>query len=146
MSICREHGMGHIGPWIFGVCALVEDDAETRRHLLADGMTQLARGCVSHNHIYLRDLAIDVSLDLGDWPEAERHCEDIRSYTAGEPLPMSDFIAARGLALARHGRGERSAELSAALVELRDVARRAGLNAALPAIERALVGRGNTAS
>jgi class 3 adenylate cyclase/tetratricopeptide (TPR) repeat protein len=146
LAICREHGMGHIGPWIFGVCALVEGDAETRRHLLADGMAQLARGCVSHNHIYLRDLAIDVSLDLGDWPAAERHCEDIRAYTAGEPLPMSDFIVARGLALARHGRGERSAELSAALVELRDAARRAGLNAALPGIERAIDGRGSTAA
>jgi len=60
-------------------------------------------------------------------------------------LPMSDFIVARGLALARHGRGERSAELTNALVELRDVARRAGLNAALPAMERALDGSGGTA-
>ena len=144
LAICREHGMGHIGPWIYGVCALVDAGPETREQFLAGGTAQLALGCVSHNHIYLRDLAIDVSLDLGDWPAAERHCEDIRAYTAGEPLPMSDFIAARGLALARHGRGERSAELSAALVELRDAACRAGLNAALLAIERALDSQGNT--
>ena len=53
---------------------------------------------------------------------------------------MCEFTIARGLALARFGRGERGAELRAALAELREVATRAELNSALPAIEAALAG------
>ena len=138
LAICREHGMGHIGPQTFGICALVECDLETRKQLLAEGEAQLAQGCVSHNHISLRDLAIDVSLEIGDWDAAEQNCARIRAYTADEPLPLSDFIIARGLALARFGRGERSFDLQTALAGLRDVASSAELNAALPAIENAL--------
>ncbi|MEP7058721.1 MAG: tetratricopeptide repeat protein, partial [Caldimonas sp.] len=142
LAICREHGMGHIGPWTYGVCALVEPDADVRRRLLADGEAQLAQGCVSHNHIHLRELAIDIALELGDWTEAERNCARIRAYTATEPLPMSDFLVARGLALSRHGQGERSAELQSELAGLREIATRAELKAALPAIGRALAGFG----
>jgi len=140
LAICREHGMGHIGPLTFGICALVETDIETRRSLLAEGEAQLASGCVSHNHIWLRELAINVSLEIGDWQAAEGHGAKIREYTADEPLPLCDFVVARGLALARFGRGERSVELHAALAALRDTAAGAGLNAALPAIEAASAG------
>ena len=138
LAICREHGMGHIGPWIFGVCALIETDVDKRRNLLAEGEAQLARGCVSHNHVWLRDLAIEVSLEIGDWDAAEQNCARIRAYTAAEPLPMSDFLIGRGLALARFGRGERGADLRSELVELRARASAAELNSSLPAIETAL--------
>jgi hypothetical protein len=138
LEICREHGMGHIGPWLFGVCALIETDVAARKHLLAEGEAQLARGCVSHNHIWLRDLAIDASLETGDWDAVERNCALIGDYTADEPLPMSDFIIARGLALARFGRGERSADLQTTLVELHDIAARVGLSVARMAVANAL--------
>ena len=142
LAICREHGMGHIGPQTFGICALIETDVDARQRLLAEGEAQLAQGCVSHNHISLRQFAIDVSLEIGDWQAAEHYCANIHAYTADEPLPLSDFIIARGLALARFGRGERGADLYAALVGLRKAAADAELNSALPGIENALAGSG----
>ena len=60
-----------------------------------------------------------------------------------EPLPMSDFIVVRGLALARFGRGVRGADLQASLVGRRDLAAHAELNAARPTIESALTGFGS---
>jgi len=140
LAICREHGMGHIGPWLHGVRALAETDPSARRRFLEEGERVLALGCVSHNHMQLREMAIDTFLDLGDWEAVERSCENIRSYTAAEPLAMSEITIDRGLALARFGRGERSAELRGALAELRERAVRAEWNAALPAIEAALAG------
>ena len=77
---------------------------------------------------------------LGDWDAVELSCERIRSYTAAEPLAASEFTIARGRVLARFGRGERGAELSATLAQLREIARRAELNSVLPTIEAALAG------
>ena len=118
LAVCREHGMGHIGPWLHGVRALAETDPSARRHFLEEGERLLALGCVSHNHIQLRELAIDAFLEMGDWDAVERSCERIRSYTAAEPLAMCEFTIARGMALARFGRGERGAELRAALTRV----------------------------
>ena len=138
LDICREHGMGHIGPWVLGVCALVETDADARKEMLAAGEGQLAKGCVSHNHIGLRELAIEVALEMGDWPAVELNCERLRRYTAGEPLPACDFIIARGRALARFGQGERGTGLQEILDQLVATAKTAELNVALAAIEAAL--------
>ena len=84
--------MGHIGPWLHGVRALAETDPSARRQFLEEGERLLALGCVSHNHIQLRELAIDAFLEMGDWDAVERSCERIRSYTAAEPLAMCEFI------------------------------------------------------
>ena len=138
--------MGHIGPWLHGVRALVATDPSARRHFLEEGERLLALGCVSHNYIQLRELAIEVFLEMGDWDAVERSCERIRSYTAAEPLAMSEFTIARGRALARFGRGERGAELRAALTALHEVAARVELNSALPAIEAALAGEARFAT
>ena len=140
LAICREHGMGHVGPWIHGVRAMVESDPPARLQFLQEGERLLAHGCVSHNHIWLRELAIDALLEIGEWDAVEQNCERLRRYTAAEPLPASEFMVARGLALARFGRGERGADLHVALLELQKVAARAELNASLPAIEAALAG------
>lgn len=140
LAVCREHGMGHIGPWLHGVRALVETDPAARRRLLEEGERVLALGSVSHNHIQLRELAIEAFLEIGDWDAVEQSCERIRSYTAAEPLALCEFTIARGLALARFGRGERGADLRATLAELREVAIRAEVNWALRSIEAALAG------
>ncbi|MGZ5131485.1 MAG: adenylate/guanylate cyclase domain-containing protein [Caldimonas sp.] len=140
VAVCLEHGTGHIGPWVHGVRALAETDPQVRVQFLQEGERLLALGCVSHNHIQLRELAIDALLEIGDWDAVELNCERIRAYTAAEPLPMSEFLITRGRVLARFGRGERGADVRAALVELREVATRAEWNSALPAIESALAG------
>jgi hypothetical protein len=138
MATCRQHGMGHGGPWTYGVCALVETDPNVRLSLLEEGEKQLTRGCVSHNFIQLRELAIDALLEMGDWDGVVTNCERIRAYTADEPLAMCDFVVARGLALARFGRGERSTALQESLLSLQAEGAAAELNTFLPALEAAL--------
>jgi len=138
ITVCREHGMGHIGPWIHGVCALVETDRDARIAWLEAGERQLALGCVSHNHIQLRELAIDVLLELGDVDGVEQQCAAIAAYTANESLPMSEFSMARGRALARFGRGERSQGLLDDLRALRSSAAQSEMNTLLPTLDVAI--------
>ena len=142
LAVCREHGMGHIGPWLHGVRALAETDPSARRQFLEEGERLLALGCVSHNHIQLRELAIDAFLEIGDWDAVEQNCERIRSYTAAEPLALCEFTVARGLALARFGRGERGAELRAALTELQEVASPRGVELGVAGDRSGARGRG----
>ncbi len=146
LAICREHGMGHTGPFVYGVSALVETDRTTRVHLLEEGARQLALGCVSHNHLQLPELAIEVLLELGEWDGVDQHCERIRTYTAQEPLPFCEFVVDRGAALARLGRGDHGDTLRARLAELHERATRLELNSFLPRIETALeqLGRRST--
>ena len=138
IAICREHGMGHIGPWVHGVRALIETDRDARLRWLEEGERQLALGSVSHNHVQLPEVAIDALLGIGDWDGVERQCDRIRAYTANESLPMSEFVIGRGLALARFGRGERGEALLAVLRDVRSIGARAETNTFLPALDAAI--------
>ena len=91
-------------------------------------------GCLAHNVLWFRRDAIEAALNAGEWEAAERHAAALEDYTRAEPLPWSDFIVARGRALATHGRGKGGAGLTAELVRLRDEAERVGLRSALPAL------------
>jgi len=138
LRICREHGMGFTGAWLYGVIAGLAPDPAARERALAHGEKLLAGGCVSHNHFHFYDNAIDVSLAAGDWHAAERYCAKLEAYASPEPLPWTDFVVARARALARFGRGERGAEVAATLARLRAEAAAAEINCALPALESAL--------
>ena len=126
LAVCREHGMGHIGPWLHGVRALAETDPSARRQL-AGRRRKAARARLRQPQPHPAARAGDrrVSSRWATGTAVDRSCERIRSYTAAEPLPLCEFTIARGMALARFGRGERGAELRAALTELREVATRA---------------------
>ena len=138
LAICREHGMGHTGPFVYGVCALIETDPAARRRLLDEGAKQLEVGCVSHNYLQLPELAIEAMLEMGDWDGVDRNCDRIRASTAQEPLALCEFVIGRGAALARLGRGDRSETLRATLIELHERGTRLELNVFLPALETAL--------
>jgi len=138
LAVCRIHGMGHIGPWLHGVRALAEDDADARSRWLDEGERQLSLGCVSHNHVQLREAAIDALLEIGDLEGVERNCVRIERYTAQEPLATSDWIVGRGRALVRVARGERGDPLSATLQTLRDEGTRAEMFTLVPALDAAI--------
>src|SRR5204863_5909070 len=95
---------------------------------------------VSHNHVQLRQLAIDALLEIGDLDGVERNCARIEAYTAQEPLAMSDWLVRRGRALVRFARGERGEPLAAVLQGVRDEGARAEMFALLPALDEAVAG------
>ncbi len=139
LDLSRAQGMGHIGPWLRGIEARLAPDAMARKRALAQGEAALA-GSVSHNHIFLRDMAIETALESRDWDAADSWADRLEHYTAAEPLPTSQFLIGRGRALARFGRGERSAGLRAELMELDARARAAEMNVARVALDAALGG------
>jgi len=133
----------HIGGSLYGVLALAADDAAERNAALSEGEALLKAGAVSHNHFHFAMHAIQVMLEQRDWDGAERYCMQLEQYCAREPLPWSDFLVARGRALARFGRGERSPELRTALAELRETAAKTEFCTALPALDSALTTMGS---
>jgi class 3 adenylate cyclase/tetratricopeptide (TPR) repeat protein len=133
-----EAARRHFGPALYGILARVADGAAERQDALRKGEALLEAGAASHNHFHFGASAIDVMLEQRDWSGAERYCAQLEAYTAREPLPWSDFVVARGRALARFGCGERSAELRTHLAALRETAARAEFNVALPALDTAI--------
>ena len=138
LNVCREHGMGFTGAWLQGVMAGLAQDPAERERALADGERLLAEGCVSHNHFHFYANAIDASLEATRWDIACRYCGKLEAYAALEPLPWTEFVIARGDALARYGRGERGVELAETLRQLRTQAAQYEINNALPALDAAI--------
>ena len=143
MEISRETAIGFMGPAVLGLIAWATESATERDASLAEAEALLARGAVSHNHLIFRRYAIEAALATGDWDAAERHADALRSYTAAEPLPWAELVAARGRALAAHGRND-AADCSATMAELaqvRDQVVQLGLAALLPALDAAVAQR-----
>jgi hypothetical protein len=136
MAISRETAIGFVGPAVLGLIAWATGDAAERGAAIAEAEDLLARGAVSHNHLFFRRYAIEAALEGADWDGAARHADALRAYTAVEPLPWAELVAARGHTLATHGRGQ--GDLGE-LVRVRDDAARHGLAALLPALDAALV-------
>jgi tetratricopeptide (TPR) repeat protein len=138
LAISRETGIGFHGPNILGALALVADHPDECRRALAEGEQVIARGCVAHNHLRFYPDAIEAALDLGEWDEAERYAKALEDYTRPEPLPWSDFFAARGRALAAFGRDSGDEPAQPELERLAAEARRLDYRIVLSAIEQAL--------
>ena len=141
-----EHGMGEPGaiaaihaandiareqpaymlPWGLGVQALITSDAGERAAALAEGEAILAAGAVSHNFVFFNRYAMEASLAANDWAGAERYAARLEAALESEPLPMTDFLVARGRALAAAGRGRKDArELERLIAAAREVQWRA---------------------
>jgi class 3 adenylate cyclase/tetratricopeptide (TPR) repeat protein len=138
LEITRGIGMSYQGPMILGGIAAMSDDPDERRAVLEEGEQLLAAGSLSHNHVYFYRDAIDACLRAADWDRAERYAAALEAYVAPEPLPWTNFLIERARALARHGRGERSASLRTALEQLYRTAETAGFRLMLPDLEAAI--------
>ena len=134
----RETSLTFSGPSALGALALTTDDPDERRRAIEEGEGLLRAGSLAHNHFRFYRDTIDAALRAEEWSEAERLAEALATFAAAEPLPWTDFHAARGRALAAWGRGERDEPKRAELRRLAEQAQSAGLLLALPAIEVAL--------
>jgi tetratricopeptide (TPR) repeat protein len=149
-TLCRqgltdvgEAGRRFVGPILYGDLARAAQDSGERAQALHEGEALLDAGAVSHNHFWFGSIAIEAAFEQEDWDGIEYYCARLERYSAPEPLPWSDLVIARGRALARFGRGERSEALRTILSELRGTAARAEFNAALPALDAALATLGS---
>jgi class 3 adenylate cyclase/tetratricopeptide (TPR) repeat protein len=138
MSIARETGIGYVGAAILGTLALSAQAPEPRDQFLSEGEELLRAGCVGHNYYEFYRDAIENCLNIGDWQRVERYASALEAYTRAEPLGWSDFIIARGRALADHGRGKRDKATMSELERLRGEAESVGLKPAIPALDVAV--------
>ena len=138
IEICHERAMKFCGPIAFGVLALATTDPEVRASALAQAEAVLASGCMSHCYLWFYRDAIETSLLQDEWEQAMRYASLFEDYTQAEPLPWSDFVIARGRALAVFGSGKRDASTKQEIQRLRDVAGYVGFKTALPSLEQAL--------
>lgn len=137
VAISREVGLGFTGPYALAVLARATDDLRLREDALAEGEAVLREGSVGHNHIWFYRVAAEAQIEAGRWLEAEGYAEKIRAFTAAEPLPYVEFIAARIDALSAAGRGGRELELRDKLDRL--IAEAGAMNCCnlLPALKQA---------
>ncbi len=138
VKVVREVGMTFIGPSVLAIKAALTDDRDERRKALEEAESILNSGCVAHNQFWFARIAIDHTLAIGEWDEVERYAARLEAYTREQPLPWSDFLIARGRALAAWGRGTRNEEVVAELKRLHELTVRQGLKPLALDLERAL--------
>lgn len=133
----RKVGVTFIGPSVLAAKAALTEDREESRKALEEAESILNSGCVAHNHFWFAQSAIEQSLAIGDWDEAERYATRLQAYTRDQPLPWSNFLIARGRVLAACGRGVQSEAVFAELERLRQVAVQHELRPLASEVERA---------
>ena len=82
-----------------GLLAAIVENPDDRYAALCEGEEILGRGVGGHNHLWFYRDAMEVSLKMSAWDEAERYAMALKDYTSAEPLPWSDFFIARSRAL-----------------------------------------------
>lgn len=141
LSTSRETGIAYMGPCILAILALTADETRVREEALSEGEALLAAGAPSYNHFLFRRDAIEACLAVGAWDRVEAHAAALEDFARPEPTPWTDYIAARGRALAAWGRGNRDDAVLASLAQLASEGERLGLKITVPTIELALSGR-----
>jgi hypothetical protein len=131
-------GIAFFGPAIYGRLARALTEPDERRRQLAQGEEIILRGCVGHNQLHFYPEAIEVSLELEDWDEADRYAAALERFTRAEPLPWSSFFLRRGQLLAAIGRGRWDAGAPGDLTGLLEHAETFGYGVAQPALRAAL--------
>ncbi|QRQ89021.1 BTAD domain-containing putative transcriptional regulator [Cupriavidus oxalaticus] len=141
LQLSHASGLRYSGPTVLGFLARTARDPGRQLHALRQAEAILAQGCVSHCHVDLLEAAIDVSVSLRRWQEADRYLAALQDYMRPEPFPWGDFLIRRGRALVSAGQEEEGGGTPALhenLHQLRDEAHAAGLHASVGAIDTAL--------
>lgn len=138
LEMAGPTGMSFVGSQNYGTLARAGVDQVSRKQAREKGEELLTDQALSHSHFVFCDMAIQSSLDDGQWPEAEHYCALLEAYTAPEPFAWGEFVVARGRALCRAGRGETGAELLAELKALHAQAEQTQCLVFLPGLDVAI--------
>ena len=141
-EMTRVSGMAFLGPTVLGHLAWITDDADEKSRALREGEALLRQSSVGHNYARFYRFAAEVSLETGQWHEAERYALALEDYFRAEPLPWCEMVVDRARALAAHGRGHRDSMTTEALTRLQERVKSSSFKSLLGAIEIALVHEG----
>lgn len=136
--IVRKVGMAFIGPIVLAQRSELSLDRQVQKRYINEAEQLLDAGCVSHNHFWVARSAIEINLQRKNWSEVERIAQRLECYTADQPLEWSDFVIARGRALAAWEQGDHGVEIRDHLQALSAQASMAKMLKFSKAIETAL--------
>jgi class 3 adenylate cyclase/tetratricopeptide (TPR) repeat protein len=146
ISQSRESGLGFLGPWLLSTLALVSSNSDIRSQALAEGETVLKAGCVGHNYFAFYENAMEISLSIGNFDEAERYADALEAYMRAEPLPLSLFHIELTRTLINYHRHPGDEVVAARLLQLQNQASSAGLNHAANTLQHFFSSKCNTAT
>jgi class 3 adenylate cyclase/tetratricopeptide (TPR) repeat protein len=92
LAIARETGIDYIGGIVLGEMAAAAEDEGERRAAIEEGLALLARGGLSHNHLWFYRAAIEADLERGAWDELGRWADGLDALTREEPLAYTDLV------------------------------------------------------
>jgi class 3 adenylate cyclase/tetratricopeptide (TPR) repeat protein len=127
----------YCGPWVLGALARVTDDAEECVRCLDQAEALLRAQLAAHNDLGFALEGLEACLERGDVARALRCADHLESAFAAEPVPLTQFLAARARALAAWAQGERGSALRSEIQRLIAQAGDGGFLRSLPALERA---------
>jgi class 3 adenylate cyclase/tetratricopeptide (TPR) repeat protein len=128
LAICREIGLQFSGPKTISALAMMTDDADERRALLAEGAALLAKGAVGHNHLWFYRDAMEAMMRSRDWPGVLHYAKGLELYTSAEPLPWADAFIKRARAIVSLRQGTDVAAAQQRLSEAEAALQAAGMN------------------
>lgn len=123
LAIARETGIEYVGAMILGELAASTDDEAKRRTAREEAIALLARGSLSHNHLWFYQCSIEADIDRGAWAEVLRWADALEAVTKDEPLPYTEFLvrlARLAARMARSRNAEARDQLDAVAAELAD--------------------------
>ncbi|WP_428643453.1 adenylate/guanylate cyclase domain-containing protein [Roseibium sp.] len=123
LEIQRRTDMKFLGPMTLAGLAFLTKDAGERNACLKEAATLIAAGSLSHNVMWFYRDAIELSLNLENWAEADRYADAYEAYGMAEPFPACDFFVKRCRTLAQLGRGNAELVDTNALRELHALAK-----------------------
>jgi tetratricopeptide (TPR) repeat protein len=138
LKAARETEPAIQGGFVLGAVVLLARGRKTRESALAEADELLGRGAGSHGEVRFYRDAIDAALGAGDPRQAMRYVGLLHAYSRNDTQPWSDFIIARGRALAAIGAGRGDAATGRELRQLMADAKRLGYVWAQPAMRAAL--------
>jgi class 3 adenylate cyclase/tetratricopeptide (TPR) repeat protein len=141
LDIVRRVGMTFIGPVVLAVRAALTADEAASQALLKEAEDILDAGCVAHNHFWFAQVAIEHCLATGAWDRVEHYARRLEIFTQSEPLPWSDYLIAKGRALAERGRGTSDDATALEIERLASIAAARHLLPDLTQLKCALAGR-----
>jgi class 3 adenylate cyclase/tetratricopeptide (TPR) repeat protein len=138
-NICREASVAFAGPVILGGIAVASKDPERRVEALRQGEAILREGCASHNHFRFYRDAIEVSLRDHLWNDVKQYARALEKCFGAQASAWSDFVIARGRALAAVGNQRPEEQTIGQLQQLRNYGLSVGMMAMVPQLDQALM-------
>ena len=127
-----------VGGWTLGPLAVVTDSPNTRLKALREGDELSEKGMNGEGYLQFVRYAMLACQRAAMWDELDRYAQLLEDYTRAEPTLWSEFMVARGRALARFGRGERAESTIEELTELIAQAHSLGYHASVSDLKHVL--------